>query len=62
MNYPQNPPGTMKNQPGTLKKNIKHRHGFKNQIVTLNTQKNTMKTMKNQPETVKNHQNEPGVV
>ena len=39
MNYPQNPPGTMKNQPGTLKKNIKNRHGFKNQIVTLNSQK-----------------------
>ena len=39
MNYPQNPPGTMKNQPGTLKKIIKNRHAFKNQIVTLNSQK-----------------------
>ena len=55
MIYPQNPPGTSKNQPETLKNRENPLGTIKNNPGTLKNQKKPSETMNNQPETLKNH-------
>ena len=53
MIYPQNPPGTSKNQPETLKNHENPLGTMKNKPGTLKNHKNRPGTITNQPGTLK---------